>query len=76
MSNLVVLGLKDDPTLWLVDLDKLTVTKQGTRPTGGDYPAEAVEARGDGFATNKGVDFAVVVATLDEAATFQTVTQP
>jgi len=76
MPKLVVLGLKDDPTLWLVDLDNKTVTPQGTRPPGADYPAQAVGARKEGFATNKGVDFAITVDSLTEAASFQTVTEP
>ncbi|MCF3640591.1 hypothetical protein LXM94_11510 [Rhizobium sp. TRM95111] len=65
MARIVVLGLPGETGLWIADLDTGTVAAMAPPETGALGAANVL--RESGAAIVKGVDFAVAVASLEDA---------
>jgi hypothetical protein len=66
MAGAVLLGIKGQEGLWLVDLEKGTVVRY-TRRLSGDL-AKAASWRAKGVRVEKDVDFAVALKSASSAA--------
>ncbi|MBB3383306.1 MULTISPECIES: hypothetical protein [unclassified Rhizobium] len=66
MAGAVLLGIKGQEGLWLVDLEKGTVVRY-TRRLSGDL-AKAASWRAKGVRVEKDVDFAVALRSASSAA--------
>lgn len=75
MAKFLIVGVKGEANLWLVDCERRTVepiepgTVGGTNASDADLIANTSLARAEGFVITRGVDFAIAAESRADVAT-------
>ena len=75
MAKFLIVGVKGEANLWLVDCEQRTVepiepgTVGGTNASDADLIANTSLARAEGFVITRGVDFAIAAESRADVAT-------